>query len=155
SEGDPTATSDEVGQVYVFHSAGAGGVPSADATAASAVLSGSAEDETLGLSLAVGDLNGDGYDDVAVTANRKTVVFHSAGSAGIPSADAAPATTRSSGSGGAAAGGDIAGDGFAALIPGCCNHVSIFHSGPAGVASGTTDDATATIAGTPLTGGAV
>src|SRR5262249_54425602 len=48
------------------------------------------------------------------------------------------------------------GDGFPDVVIGGSNTVFVFHSaGAAGIASGTTADATATLSGIPLTGGAV
>jgi hypothetical protein len=155
-EADPDEKSDEVGQVYVFHSAGAAGVPSVAASAASAVLSGSHDDDSLGRFVTVADVNGDGYDDVVAAANGHTVVFHSGGAAGVASADDEHATTTLSGAGGTIAVGDVNGDGHADVLVGAQNHVFIFQSaGDSGVASASTAQATATLVGTPLTGGAV
>lgn len=149
-------TDDEVGQAYVFHSDGPAGVASRNAAAASTILSGSDDDDNLGRFVAVGDVNGDGYDDVVVAGNGKSWVFHSDGSAGVASSDDTHASTTIAGAGAAIAVGDVNGDGFPDVVIGGSNTVFVFHSaGSGGVASGATADATATLSGTPLSNGAV
>ena len=147
-------TDNEVGQAYVFHSDGPAGVASRNAAAASTIVSGSEDDDNLGRFVAVGDVNGDGFDDLVVAGIHESWVFHSAGSAGVASSDDTHAVTTIVGAVAAIAVGDVNGDGFADVVIGGSNVVFVFHSaGTGGVASGTTADATATLSGTPQTNG--
>ncbi len=141
-------TNDEVGAVYVFQSAGVGGIPSALYSAAQTTLTGAqpipndGSQAGFGVSLAMGDFNGDGYADIAVGAptaastnptywdyeTGAVYLFDSAGNAGVASASYASATVTYQGIlysqfccggdqfGHALGVGDINADGYADLV---------------------------------------
>lgn len=143
---DPTTN---IGKAYVFQSSGSAGIASVGAASANAIITGEAIG-LLGNSVAAGDANGDGYDDVAVgspilTLNQGVaMVFHSKGSAGITSGLAGTADTLLTGESSAdwlgysMDFGDANGDGFADLAVGApgfntsTGKAYIFHSGGTG-----------------------
>jgi hypothetical protein len=159
---------------YVFESAGATGVTTASASAATLTFTSS--DMTFGATVTLGDINGDGYADVVVgtavfstyfgyCSNENTqtdvYVFQSAG-APVTSAASTAATTILTGQvagcfGSAVAVGDIDGDGYGDLVVGAMGGTNptgntyIFRSpGAAGIASGAYTTATASISGPVL-----
>jgi len=92
--------------VYVFHSAGSAGTNSANDTAATATLTGTAATGWCGNAITVGDVNGNGCADVVFGAygnNGSVFVFHSTGSGGIASADDTAASATLTGTGASAA----------------------------------------------------
>jgi hypothetical protein len=114
------------GAAYVFTSQGTAGIASAASTGAATSITGS----TMQFAewLALGDLNGDGYDDAVVTnlfaggqSSGVIYVYPSAGSAGIPNGTDANAPTTIKGAaqsdlGTAVAVADVNGDGFGDLL---------------------------------------
>ncbi len=136
-----------IGNAYVFRSSASGIASNATATATltgpNLGCSGACPIDEFGAQVAVGDVNGDGYADVAVSALQSggvdygtgtVYIFHSAGAAGIGTRTYAaanatvtgpPASGASSGYSGYAADfgstlamGDLNGDGFADLVVG-------------------------------------
>jgi FG-GAP repeat protein/VCBS repeat protein len=102
-----------------------------------------------------GDVNGDGYDDVMVTAtgqdeNGETFVFHGSAS-GIANGGPAAAATRLDTAGSIAGAGDVDGDGYADVILGLPNYyigwAYIFLGSAAGIPSGGTSSAATQLQG--------
>ncbi|MGJ4746950.1 FG-GAP-like repeat-containing protein [Leptospira sp. SA-E8] len=147
------------GITYIFHG-GTSGITTNTAASADLILNYTGSNE-FGYAIALGDVNGDGYDDLANGAYRVSgfsglaFVYYSTGSGGISST----AGTTISGPGGSnfACGiglGDINGDGFSDLIVGgnaysaSAGGVWIFHSsGSAGVTVNSYTLANTTIVG--------
>ncbi len=157
---NPTYWNYEVGGVYVFASAGASGIASGDTNSAAVTLVGAlpsfcCQGERFGGTVAVGDVNGDGYADIVATAfgGLKTYVFASKGAV-LVSGDNSTATTMLSGGtdfGYSAAVGDPNGDGFADVIVSDLNSGSAFVFGSAGsppMASGTSQLASTALTST-------
>lgn len=140
----------QTGRVYIFHSAGANGVPTTAAASANTILTGETTSTYFGNAVATGDVNGDGYADVVIGANTyssstgRVYIFHSAGTAGISSAAAGSANsiltgeTTSTYFGCSVAIGDVNGDGYADVIAGAYSYSSqtgrayVFHSSGTG-----------------------
>jgi uncharacterized repeat protein (TIGR01451 family) len=136
------------GKVYVFH----GGPNGLSGTAASPAFSASGEatGDSFGVAIAAGDVNGDGYDDLAIgasgvnTLTGKVYVFHG-GPGGLSGSATNPAFSASGKTIGGyfgisiASADDVNGDGFADIAvgaPGGLNilgEVYLFHGGPGGL----------------------
>ena len=79
------------GRVYIFLSRGTSGLASQGAASANAIITGETTNDQFGISLALDDFNGDGYDDLIVGAFQysaggntgRVYVFAAAGQAGI------------------------------------------------------------------------
>jgi hypothetical protein len=118
-------------RVYIFHSTGASGITSTNASFASRIIIESANIE-FGYSLATGDFNGDGFSDLIVGANDFTApanggsvfLYLSTGTAGISQTVSTSANLRINGEntsdrlGDYLCFGDLNNDGFAELIMG-------------------------------------
>jgi len=138
--------STSAGRVYIFNSAGSSGVTISSHSSASLTISGESGTSMFGYAVTSGDINGDGYIDLVVSANERNThtgsvyVFHSSGVSGITTTSAASASTIITGEstmnwfGSAVAVGDINIDGYADLVVGASGYnsntgrVYIFHS---------------------------
>lgn len=156
------------GVAYLFLGS-TSGLPNVLVAAASAVLSGQAASYFFGTAIATGDVNGDGFADLAITGNGAgqgaVFVFHGSAS-GVASQTSASANAVVTGQGasdsfgGFANLGDVNGDGYSDLVVSATNRdagagagqgtVYIFHSSASGIAS-----SLAANANTILTGQAV
>lgn len=149
------------GKVYVFYSQGTTGIPSANDTGAQRILNGSSMDN-LGSAVAMGDVNGDGYADLAIGAvgvssnHGACYLYLSQGTGGIGTSAqtvlTGPLSVANFGS--AVLLGDITGDGYADLVAGAYSMSSnlgaayVFHSqGSNGIASGAYSTANTTLTG--------
>lgn len=120
-----SAATTNKGAAYIFKSQGVNGIANSSDTTAHVIINGTAT-SFLGQSADLGDVNGDGFDDLAIAAHQTTVtqaldgtvyVFYSAGSTGIAATAEGNAATVLSGSGAGNFGrnialGDVNGDGF-------------------------------------------
>ena len=134
------------GSVYIFHSTGSNGIPTANATNANTKITGEASNNSFGMDVKTGDFNGDGYADAVVGAwlynsgQGRVYIFHSSGPSGIQNTTAAAANTIITGESGnstlgvSIASGDINGDGYSDLLIGSNSYLTntgrayIFHS---------------------------
>ena len=156
-----TGFSSNLGKVYIFYSSGNNGITTTLASAAPKTLLGT--NSYFGYGLDLGDVNGDGYADLAVNNTIGTTgavyVFHS-GASGITASNLAGANTTIAGVGTDdisifVSMGDYNGDGFTDLSVSSNTapvtnrgRVFIFHSsGPNGIIAVNTTSAVATITG--------
>jgi hypothetical protein len=142
--GAPTDAS--YGRVYVFQGGSAGVSPLADTT-----ITGEPPAYAFGEALSLGDINADGYADLAIgdygydSSYGRVWIFHG-GAAGIPDVDLSVgvlADTTLDGEGGSSTNfgsylgfGDVNGDGYADLAvgaPGWYGKIHIFHGSPSGI----------------------
>ncbi|PJZ31857.1 hypothetical protein CH378_01210 [Leptospira kmetyi] len=152
--------------VYIFHSSGTAGITATSAPAASRYIIGPSG-SNFGKSVALADVNGDGYADVLVGAplyggsTGRAYVFHSSGTAGVTISWSTFASTMIVGAaandqfGAAILGADTNGDGYGELVvgaPGALTSrgkVYVFNSaGNAGIVDVDTTTAYATRQGT-------
>jgi hypothetical protein len=153
------------GKAYIFESQGGLGIASANDINAKTILTGLGGQ--FGFSVSLGDVNGDGYADLAVgdLISRDAHIFHSQGKDGILTGTSATANSKITSSVGSSSFGykvllsDINGDGFADLIVGSPGEATsmgkayIFHSrGASGIVTGNETLADTSITGTTVTG---
>jgi hypothetical protein len=153
-------------KVYVFNGS-TSGIADTSFSTASTVLTGPSGNSNFGISVALGDVNGDGYADLAVGADialsnyGAAYVFHGS-SAGVASVAATTANTTLNGNGrnfgGAVVLGDVNGDGYADLAVGAYaksapndGKAYVFHGTLTGVANAATIAAMTTVTG-PISG---
>jgi hypothetical protein len=159
------AYSTSTGRAYIFHSSGTGGVTATLATGANATITGETASDQFGDSIALGDINGDGFADLAVGATRyststgRAYIFHSTGTGGITATLANGANKIITGEassyfGNSVALGDANGDGYTDLAVGAYVYSSqtgrayIFHSsGTGGITATLATGANTTITG--------
>jgi hypothetical protein len=154
-----------LGNVFIYYG-GASGI----STIAGTTITGELSSNSFGDSLAVGDVNGDGYADIAIgdyyydSSHGRVWIFHG-GPVGISDVDLSSgdqADTTLDGEGGSSTNfgsymgfGDVNGDGYADLAvgaPGWYGKIHVFHGGSSGIpntdlASGQVSDTTITSAG--------
>lgn len=150
------------GKIYIFYSTGSNGITTTLAASASRTILGA--NTFFGYSLDVGDVNGDGYTDLAVNSTISTqggaYIFHSSAN-GISATNASGANTTILGLAGEDISnfislGDYNGDGFADLSVSSTTspatnkgRIFIFHSsGKNGITISTTTSASVSLTGT-------
>src|SRR5262249_42605100 len=115
------------------------GIVATNTATAWTLLRGGAADVRLGEKVAsAGDVNGDGYGDVIVSASGEALIFLG-GPNGIRDGTPAFADTVLSQLGNlesVASAGDVNGDGYSDVIVGTFSNAWIFLGGPSGIASG-------------------
>jgi hypothetical protein len=123
---------------------GAAGVADGGPASAAAQIEADQADALLGSSVAGADVNGDGYGDVIVAApdygqaNAGATFVFLGSATGIADGNPASAAARLDQLGaGAAAAGDVNGDGFADVIASGAGGVALFHGSATGIANGT------------------
>ncbi|TGN11740.1 FG-GAP-like repeat-containing protein [Leptospira ilyithenensis] len=146
-------------KAYLFYGS-ANGISTMGAASASTVLTGIVSTDLFGVSLALGDVNGDGFGDFSVGASGfsastgQTYIFHGS-SAGISSSNASAANSIQTGinSGelfGTVHIGDVNGDGYADLAVGATSASTakgatyIFHGSSSGISTGSASAANST-----------
>ncbi|WP_078128025.1 Ig-like domain-containing protein [Leptospira alexanderi] len=120
----PNATPVSKGRVYIFHSTGDNGVTAVNTTTASSNLVGAAYGNYLGNALATGNVNGDNYDDVVISAygyssgKGQVLIYHgsSTGVVGVSSTLSNNTGAVNNWFGFAVATGDVNGDGYMDVI---------------------------------------
>lgn len=158
--------STDKGTVYVFHGS-ASGITAAGASEADATLTGEARSDDFGYAVAsAGDVNGDGYDDLVVAAERyawytvggRAYVFLGSAS-GITAASATDAHATLTGfvdqdylHGSVASAGDLDGDGYDEIVFGACasarvGKTYVFRGSASGITATKASGADPTIAG--------
>lgn len=156
------------GAIYIFYSSGSSGVTATSAASASKTISGQTNGDKFGYSIALGDINGDGYGDLAVGATQAvaakgvTYVFLSSGSNGITATNTTTADASITGAtsndafGSSLSIGDVNGDGYGDLVSAAYNYPSssnngrvyVFHSnGSSGISATTASSANSIITG--------
>ncbi len=158
-----------VGAAYVFQSSGGSEVASAAYSAATATFAGVGSNTQLGRSLALGDVNGDGYADLLISAwgtngfVGAAYLYDSAGASGFTSVTTASATftgTIANSFGNPVVLADVNGDGYADAIIGRPSGTVayggaayVFQSlGTSGIASASDTGATTSLTGPPQSG---
>lgn len=145
----------QTGRAYVFLSNGSSGIATSDASAAATIVDGETTNNRFGQKVLLGDINGDGYDDLATSASwydadtGRVYVFLSDG--GITGGAANSVITGESTNnrfGESLALADVNGDGFGSLIMGApwVNLVYIFE-GSTALSATSSADATSVITG--------
>jgi hypothetical protein len=133
---NPSYAEYALGAVYVFESAGSGGITSAPFSSAAVALTAllptmCCDGIELGLAVAAGDVNADGYADIVATTRLtdSTYIFQSQG-APIASGTVSTASTVLTGTSSfsATAVADVNGDGFADVIAVSGGDVCVFES---------------------------
>ncbi|TGK28140.1 hypothetical protein EHQ12_13095 [Leptospira gomenensis] len=129
---DVLVGADGISKAYIFHSSGISGIPSNSAPFADTLLYGPTATQ-FGVSVALGDVTGDGFDDASIGAKAfssstgRVFFFHSAGGVGVANQDfsasgVANSTITGSISGGLLGSsvslGDVNGDGFSDVLIG-------------------------------------
>lgn len=136
-------------KVFIFHSTGPNGVATQNDTTASNTITGTGVAQ-FARSIATGDMNGDGFADLAVLADLANAIyiFHSTGTAGITATAHTSAYTTITGTVGPnITVGDINGDGYADLAMASGNSATFHSSGSSGITITTIGSATMTLAG--------
>lgn len=93
------------GAAYVFLSAGSSGITVSSAASANTLIAGGASGDLAGVSIALGDINGDGYADLSVgaagysTNKGRIYLFYSSGSSGITAGNFTGASSTVTGAG--------------------------------------------------------
>ncbi|RHX93260.1 hypothetical protein DLM76_14310 [Leptospira yasudae] len=143
------------GQLYVFYSTGKNGIVASSFASANLTIN-AGPSTLLGYSLSLGDVNGDGFTDIAASgylgAGRALIYY--GGAAGVSSIPATTITGPGSNFGSAVRLGDLNGDGFADMIvngntySASAGRLWIFHStGSAGITAVDTSAPTLTLTG--------
>ena len=96
--------STNTGKAYIFHSSGANGISSNSALSANTILTGETTNTEFGNKVLVGDINGDGYSDVIVSAWKynntyqgRIYIFNSTGNSGVSTGNATSAMANITG----------------------------------------------------------